>query len=225
MTESRLDPLLLQCRTDTGKSLKLQSGIILRVLCLLIGAGKMSENTSHVECRVAIEFRNFVNGLQKGLLIYQIADSAHAGVNSHMGRNTHTGSTGSVRQSCRILRGDHGLCDLFLRQNLCVSRRSIAQNEDRLLNICLPQCKGLLQTGNTQPALLIVSQRLGDLYGAVAISICLYNAHQPAVGGNQLFQKCVVFFQSGQIDLCPTAFLGNHKRFLSLIVFKEAPAF
>ena len=44
MTESRLDPLLLQCRTDTGKSLKLQSGIILRVLCLLIGAGKMSEN-------------------------------------------------------------------------------------------------------------------------------------------------------------------------------------
>ena len=40
MTEPRLDPLLLQCRTDTGKSLKLQSGIILRVLCLLIGAGK-----------------------------------------------------------------------------------------------------------------------------------------------------------------------------------------
>ena len=117
----------------------------------------MSENTSHMEYRVTIEFRNFANGLQKGLLIYQITDSAHACVNSHMDRNTHTGNTGSGRQSCRIIRGDHSLCDPFLRQDLCVLRCSIAQNEDGLLNICLPQCKGLLQTGNTQPALSIVS--------------------------------------------------------------------
>ena len=195
---------------DRGeKQRELRGGIFL--LAGRVGNGEVGENPLGVQIRQLC----YRGGLaQRGLVLHAKAETPHAGVELQVDPEP-LAAAQRRGEGAALFGAFHGERDV-VRRHVGRERRvhrAEDQNGHRLSG--LTESKRLLRAGDGEIPAAALTQRRGDLGGAVAVGIRLYDAEQPAAVRQRALHFLHIVPQRAERNLRPCPCLSCiHKRML-----------